>query len=117
MRYFWKDGVVFGYNDAEVFRGLTDGLTELTPLELDAHLNPPEEVPTHITKRQCCLYLLSIDLLDTVEGMLSGDKYMEVEWNAATIIERTHPFVYAIQYALSKTSEEMDVMFIAASKL
>jgi len=74
-------------------------------------------VPTQITMRQTRLYLLSIDLLDTVENIVSQNKAWEIEWEYASEVQRTNQLIVAMQQELELTDAQVDEMFLEASKL
>jgi hypothetical protein len=74
-------------------------------------------IPSQITMRQTRLYLLSIDLLDTVENIVSQNKAWQIEWEYASEVQRTNQLIIAMQEELQLTNQQVDEMFIAASKL
>ena len=73
--------------------------------------------PTQITMRQTRLYLLSIDLLDTVENIVSQNKAWQIEWEYASEVQRTNQLIVAMQQELELTNQQVDEMFLEASKL
>lgn len=74
-------------------------------------------IPTKITMRQCRLYLLSKDLLDDVETLVSTNKAWQIEWEYANEVLRTNQLIPAMQSTLNLTNEQIDTMFLEASKL
>lgn len=74
-------------------------------------------VPTKITRLQAKLQLLEIGLLDEVEEMVKQDRKVELYWTDAQSIERNHPILNQMVIALGLTSEQLDNLFIEASKL
>lgn len=74
-------------------------------------------VPTEITRLQAKLQLLEIGLLDEVEEMVKQDRRVELYWTDAQSIERNHPILNQMVMALGLTSEQLDNLFIEASKL
>lgn len=74
-------------------------------------------VPTKITRLQAKLQLLEIGLLDEVEEMVKQDRRVELYWTDAQSIERNHPILNQMVMALGLTSEQLDNLFIEASKL
>ena len=74
-------------------------------------------IPTQITMRQTRLYLLSINLLDTVEGIVSQNKAWQIEWEYASEVQRTNHLIPALQQSLGLSDSDIDNMFIEASKL
>lgn len=67
--------------------------------------------------RQARLQLLEVGLLDDVEAFISSDRKSQIEWEYATSVERYSPLVEAIKGALSLSNEQIDDMFLEASKL
>lgn len=74
-------------------------------------------IPTQITMRQTRLYLLSIDLLDAVETIVSQNKAWQIEWEYASEVQRTNQLIVAMQQELQITDAQIDDMFLEASKL
>lgn len=74
-------------------------------------------VPTSITMRQCRLYLLNQNLLDDVENIVSQNRAWQIEWEYANEVLRTNQLITAMQSSLNLTNEQVDAMFLEASKL
>lgn len=74
-------------------------------------------VPNSITMRQARLYLLSLELLDDVEILVSQNKAWQIEWEYASEVQRTNQLIPALQESLALTDEQVDTIFIEASKL
>ena len=89
-------------------------LQEIAPYVASAVI---DVIPTQITMRQTRLYLLSIDLLDTVETIVSQNKAWQIEWEYASEVQRTNQLIVAMQQELQLTDEQVDEMFLEASKL
>lgn len=70
-----------------------------------------------ITLRQARLYLLSINLLDDLENIISQNRAYQIEWEYANQIERESPLVKILGQALVLNDERIDEMFTEASKL
>ncbi len=77
----------------------------------------PKEVPQEITPLQSKLQLLELGLLDDVEAMVSADRKVQLYWEYASVIERDNEILLMMATQLGLTSEKVDEMFIAASKL
>ena len=77
----------------------------------------PKEVPQEITPLQSKLQLLEIGLLDEVEAIVSADRKVQLYWEYASVIERDNEILLMMATQLGLTSEKVDEMFIAASKL
>jgi hypothetical protein len=74
-------------------------------------------IPTQITMRQTRLYLLNIDLLDEVESIVSQNRAWQIEWEYASEVQRTNQLIVAMQQELQLTNQQVDDMFLEASKL
>ena len=70
-----------------------------------------------ITPLQAKLQLLEMGLLDEVEAMVAADRKVQLYWEYALVIEREHETLKAMAAQLGLTDEQLDEMFIAASKL
>ena len=77
----------------------------------------PKEVPQEITPLQCKLQLLEIGLLDEVEALVTADRKVQLYWEYASVIERDNEILLMMAEQLGLTSEQVDEMFIEASKL
>lgn len=74
-------------------------------------------VPQSITMRQARLQLLEVELLDEVEAFVSQDRKWQIEWEYANEVFRVSPVIGALKSLLNLTDEQIDTMFIEASKL
>lgn len=77
----------------------------------------PVVVPKSITMRQARLQLLEVELLDEVEAFVSQDRKWQIEWEYANEVYRDSPLTSALKSLLALTDEQIDTMFIEASKL
>ena len=77
----------------------------------------PKEVPQSITPLQAKLQLLKLGLLDEVETLVTGDRTSQLYWEYASVVERDNAVLLLMAEQLGLTSEQVDEMFIAASKL
>lgn len=75
------------------------------------------QVPQSITPLQAKLQLLKLGLLDEVETLVAGDRTSQLYWEYASIIERDNAVLLLMANSLGLTSEQVDKMFIEASKL
>ena len=75
------------------------------------------QVPQSITPLQAKLQLLKLGLLDEVETLVTGDRTAQLYWEYASIIERDNAVLLSMANSLGLTSEQVDEMFIEASKL
>ncbi len=75
------------------------------------------QVPQSITPLQSKLQLLKLGLLDEVEALVTGDRTAQLYWEYASVIERDNAVLLLMANSIGLTSEQVDEMFIAASKL
>lgn len=85
---------------------------------------PPEPVPATVSKRQAKQQLLIAGLLDNVQPAIDAipdateRELTQIYWDDSQEFERNHPTLTAIaSQALGLTDEQLDQLFIAASKL
>jgi hypothetical protein len=103
----------FIYTDQEgVTNGwlLQDGVFVAPPL-------PPSAIPSSITPRQARLKLLEANLLDNLEAVITTNRAWQIEWEYATEVKRDSPLIDAVASEAGLTEEQIDQMFIEASKL
>ena len=77
----------------------------------------PEPIPEVITMRQARLQLLEVGLLDDVEALVALDRKSQIEWEYANEVYRQSTLVDLVKEAVSLTDEQIDDMFLSASKL
>lgn len=70
-----------------------------------------------ITPLQAKLQLHAMGLFDEVEAMVAADRGVQLYWECALEIQREHPTLMAIATQLGLTSEQLDEMFMEASRL
>ena len=75
------------------------------------------QVPQSITPLQAKLQLLKLGLLDEVETLVTGDRTSQLYWEYASVVERDNAILLLMAEQLGLTSEQVDEMFIEASKL
>lgn len=78
---------------------------------------PPAGIPASVSARQARLALLAAGRLDDVGAHLSDPAHRasQIEWEYATVIERTSPLVSTIGGALGWTDAEIDALFSDAA--
>ncbi|MFY4756348.1 hypothetical protein ACOTVZ_02745 [Aliarcobacter butzleri] len=76
-------------------------------------------VPTSITQRQCRLMLVQIGKYQEAVAFIenSQDDTIKIEWEYASTIERNNPLVSTLGEQLGLTKEQLDNLFVEASKL
>lgn len=128
MKYYKNtDGEVFAYeSEQERQEWGAPELVEMTPEEVDEHLNPPPEpepVPAQVSRAQGKAALITTglwsDVLAYVEALTDpAEKAMaEVALNDTTHWRRDSPFLNAVADALEVSQEQMDGLFIQASQI
>ncbi len=75
------------------------------------------QVPQSITPLQAKLQLLKLGLLDEVEALVTGDRTAQLYWEYASVVERDNAVLLLMANSVGLTSEQVDEMFIEASKL
>ena len=70
-----------------------------------------------ISPRQARLQLLSLGLLDDLEAVITTNRAWQIEWEYATEVKRNSPLIDAVATQAGLTEEQIDQMFIDASKL
>lgn len=74
-------------------------------------------VPKSITRLQAKLQLLEIGLLDEVEDLVAQDRKVQLYWKEADNFYRTDSILLSMATAIGLTDEQLDKLFIEASKL
>ena len=76
-------------------------------------------IPMSVTQRQCRLMLVQIGKYQEVVAYIenSEDDAMKIEWEYASTIERNNPLVSTLGEHLGLTKEQLDNLFVEASKL
>lgn len=75
------------------------------------------QVPQSITPLQAKLQLLKLGLLDEVEALVTGDRTAQLYWEYTSVFERDNAVLLLMAEQLGLTSEQVDEMFMEASKL
>lgn len=82
----------------------------------------PVVVPKVVTMRQARLALLASGKLSQVDAVIDSlsephKSAARIEWDYSSEVQRDKPFVVQIGAALGLTSEQLDQLFVEASKL
>lgn len=94
--------------------------------EVAAEWVPPApalvQIPQVVTMRQARLALLSAGKLSQVDAVIDSltephKSAARIEWDYSSEVQRNKPFVVQIGAALGLTGEQLDQLFIEASKL
>jgi hypothetical protein len=85
-------------------------------VEIAPFVAPPVPIPTSCGPAQAKIVLWEMGLLDQVEAMVNAHPYRPVSiwYAAATVWERSHPYVTALAYELNLTDEQIDDLFALA---
>ena len=126
-REYLKGKILVNFNIEEFVK---DGQTMYRYEQL--RLNPPmddDTIAKEVAKRkeelkvkvitplQAKLQLHAMGLLDEVETMVLTDKTMQLYWEYVLEVQRDHPTLVAMVTQLGLTDEQIDDMFLEASKL
>ena len=75
-------------------------------------------VPQQVTMRQARLALLKAGLLDDAEAAIaSAGREAQLEWEYASVAERSNPVIAIVQQQQGVTDEQIDDLFREAAKL
>lgn len=107
--------------DGEQWRELTAQESADVQVEYD-RMYKESIVPKHISTRQARLALLSVGMLGEVEtaiaGMASPEREQaQIEWQYASEVFRDNPLIIGMATQLGMNSDQIDQLFIDASKL
>jgi len=90
---------------------------------IEDYVAPPPEpvkpvVPTSVTMRQACLALENAGILDDVEALVATlPRPYQIEWQRASMVERTNQLVEVVRQQQGMTVQQIDDMFIQAATL
>ena len=76
-----------------------------------------EEIPQSVTRLQAKLALLDMGMLDAVEVLLNNDRRAKIYWEDAVTLERQNPTLLGMTSSLNLTEQDLDNLFLAASKI
>lgn len=91
--------------------------TILKAEELKAKIEKEMSVPQTISPRQARLILLKYELLDDIESMIATDRALGIWWEYSIEIKRNEQILIDACNTMGITEEQLDNMFIEASKL
>lgn len=78
----------------------------------------PVPVPASVTMRQACLALENAGILDDVEALVATlPRLYQIEWQRASMVERTNQLVEVVRQQQGMTVQQIDDMFIQAATL
>jgi hypothetical protein len=86
--------------------------------EIETLRNAPLPVPTVISRRQARLALLNAGLLDAVEAIIAkAPPAVRITYEDATEWWRDDPLIASFSVSLGLTTEQVDNLFLEASRL
>lgn len=124
MHHYFTDGtLIYAFAaDGSEDHCKPAGLRQLTPAEVEAHLNPPTAQPkiTVVSMRQARRAMLRVGILDQVQAVIDSlpeEQAAEarIDWEFSTDVRRDWPLVVALGPALGLTDEQIDDLFTLAS--
>lgn len=94
----------------------------MSSLEPPPDIVLPGNVPQEVTIRQAKLALLQFGLLSTVDNLIANmpgvqGRAARIEWEYASVINRTSPLVNSMIPVLGLTEQQLDNLFILAHSL
>lgn len=123
--YFDAAGRYSGYGESATLPvGATDKepANETDIFDGEMWVSDSSAIPQKLTARQARLALHNIGKLAEVPAAIAAlsepqKTNAEIEWEYATHIERSNPFVAVLASALQLTDEQIDLLFIEGVKL
>ena len=124
MKLFFKENEIYAYSDTQIKDGLSEGLTELTPDEIDKHLYPEKYLSDEekaqlnrermqtLTPIEFDIKLNNAGLYDAVQDLIKDSFELRIAYNRATFFSRTDPFIDQARIALGLTDEQVDEMWM-----
>lgn len=99
-----------------------EAVAENSTIREDIPIPVVDSVPVRVSMRQARLALLGADKLhiieDTINSMTEPEKSIaKIEWEYAAEVRRDNPFVNGLTKALGMSEDQVDTLFIIASKL
>lgn len=84
----------------------------------DDEMRARNPVPQQVTMRQARLELLKRALLDDVEAVITAaGREAQIQWEYASVVERSNPVIAIVQQQHGMTDAEIDDLFREAAKL
>lgn len=89
-----------------------------TAIAADAEAKRLASVPQSVTMRQAARALLDAGLLDDVEALVATlPRAYQIDWEKASVVERSNPLVEIVRQQKSMTDTQIDDLFITAATL
>ena len=114
----FKEGFDIKFNIAEnKFEYVEKIATTVEEEKFEEQIVDENSVPTKISRLQAKLQLLEIGLLDEVEDLVAQDRKVQLYWKEADNFYRTDSILLGMATALNLDGQQLDNLFIEASKL
>ena len=121
MKYYKLNNEVYAFElDGSQDDHITEGMSSMTPDEVDRHINPEkylsdiekvqlnrERMPT-LTPIEFDIKLVDAGLYDQVQELITSDIKLRIAYTRATFFSRTDPFINQARIALGLTDEQVD---------
>lgn len=125
MKYYKEpSGEVFGYDEKNqgdfIEAAILAGWEEQLVWPIPSNSGPV--IPASITQRQARIAMLDAGILDDVETAIASmtgveGKKAQIAWEWASEIRRDDPLLISIAGCLGLNSEQIDQLFLEASKI
>ena len=85
----------------------------------EPYVPPPPQIPTQVTAYQAKMALLNANLYAQSNSAVynSNNQSIIIAWEYASVFERDSPFIQSIQPTLNLSNNQIDDLFISASKI
>lgn len=114
----YKEGFDIKFNlEENKFEYVEKIVTTVEEEKIEEQIVDENSVPTKISRLQAKLQLLEIGLLDEVEDLVAQDRKVQLYWKEADNFYRTDSILLSMATAIGLTDEQLDKLFIEASKL
>ena len=113
----YKEGFDIKFNIAENKFEYVEKVVEVDEEKIEEPKLDENNVPLSITPLQAKLQLLEIGLLDEVEELVKQDRRVEIYWTNAQKFNKDDEILKTMATALGLSSEQLDDLFLQASKL
>ena len=124
MKYYKLNNDVYAFElDGSQDDYITEGMSSMTPDEVDRHINPEkylsdiekaqlnrERMP-RLTPIEFDIKLNNAGLYDTVQELIKDKFELRIAYNRATFFSRTDPFINQARIALNLTDEQVDTIW------
>ena len=124
MKYYKLNNDVYAFElDGSQDDYITEGMSSMTPDEVDRHVNPEkylsdiekaqlnrERMP-QLTPIEFDIKLNNAGLYDAVQDLIKDNFELRIAYTRATFFSRTDPFIDQARIALNLTDEQVDTIW------